>query len=43
VVIVNGSVQADEQMYWYAGCSQLSDADGRPGEYSYLALATSPE
>jgi dienelactone hydrolase len=26
-----------------AGCPQLSDADGYPGEYSYLALATSPD
>jgi dienelactone hydrolase len=26
-----------------AGCPQLSDADGFPGEYSYLTLATSPD
>ena len=26
-----------------AGCPQLTDADGSPGEYSYLALATSPD
>jgi hypothetical protein len=26
-----------------AGCPQLSDDDGVPGEYSYLALANSPD
>ncbi|MGZ6696670.1 MAG: alpha/beta hydrolase [Solirubrobacteraceae bacterium] len=26
-----------------AGCAALSDADGRPTDYSYLAIATSPD